>query len=386
MKVRLTALTPIHIGGREGALNPLEFVIFEERCYVISEDRLAAALKEQNKIDRFYTWFTGRHRPALHDFLLEQRLLDTRFLKRIAAYSSAAPIRIEREMRPCVRDAFSRPFIPGTSLKGVIRTAVLYKSLKDLTPDLQKEFLHDRVTDHLDEYDCDPRGKRRDRRFQNNFKQRFSQKLDTNFFQQFTLRETGEYDPHTDVFRCLRVTDSAPLSCDVAQVEEVKIYSAHSSESPKDWSFYVECLPAGGVVELELSVDEMLLAEFRRQNRQTWFGADFATLEEMLRNPIKVWAEMGQDLRQEETQFFAKEFGFSDVMPESKGQPMVRLGWGGGLLGTSVDMLLPDPLRQRLRNTLFGDRDTAPAPKSRRLIQNGSKRIPLGWATVEQME
>jgi CRISPR-associated protein Csm5 len=386
MKVRLTALTPIHIGGREGALNPLEYVLFENRCYVVSEDKLATALQEQNKIDLFYAWFTGRGRSALHDFLREQRLLDARFLKLVAAYSSAAPVRIERELRPCVRDAFSRPFLPGTSLKGAMRTAFLYKSLKGFTPDLRKEFLHDRVTDHLDEYDRDPRGKRGDRRFQNNFKQRFSQKLDTNFFQRFTLREASEYDPHTDVFRCLRVTDSAPLLCDVAQVEEVKIYSARSSESPKDWSFYVECLPAGNVIDLELSVDEMVLAEFRKKNQKTWFETDFSVLEEMLRNPLQVWAEMGQDLWQGEAQFFAKEFGFSDVMPKSKGQPMVRVGWGGGLLATSVDMLLPDPLRQRLRNTLFDERDATPAPKSRRLIQNGNERIPLGWATVEQVQ
>jgi CRISPR-associated protein Csm5 len=386
MKVRLIALTPLHIGGREGALNPLEFVLFENRCYVVSENKLATALQEQNKVDLFYTWFANRSRPALRDFLREQRLLDARFLKRIAAYSSAAPVRIEREMRPCVRDAFSRPFIPGTSLKGAIRTAVLYKSLKDLTPDLRKEFLHDRVTDHLDEYDRDPRGQRGDRRFQNNFKQRFSQKLDMNFFQRFTLRETGEYDPHTDVFRCLRVTDSAPLPCDAAQVEEVKIYSARSSESPKDWSFYIECLPAGSAVELELSVDEMTLAEFRKRNQKTWFETDFSALEKMLHNPLQVWAEMGQELWQEETQFFAKEFGFSDVMPESKGQPMIRLGWGGGLLGTSVDMLLPGPLRQRLRDTLFDDRKNTPAPKSRRLIENSNERIPLGWATIEQVK
>jgi CRISPR-associated protein Csm5 len=386
MKVRLIALTPIHIGGREGALNPLEFVLFEGRCYVVSEDKLGAALQEQNKLDLFYAWFTRRYRPALYDFLREQRLLDARFLKRVAAYSSATLVRIEREMRPCVRDAFSHPFIPGTSLKGAIRTAVLYKSLKDLTPELRKEFLDDRVADRLDEYDRDPRAQRYDRRFQNNFKQRFSQKLDANFFQRFTLSERSEYDPHTDVFRCLRVTDSVPLSRDVAQVEEVKIYSAHSAESPKDWSFYVECLPAGSVIELELSVDEVALVEFRKKNRKTWFETDFSALEEMLRNPLQVWAEMGQDLWQEETQFFAKEFGFSDVMPKNKGQPMVRVGWGGGLLATSVDMLLPQPLRRRLRNILFDDRDTATAPKSRRLIENGNEHIPLGWATVEQVK
>lgn len=385
MKVRLTALTPIHIGGREGALNPLEFVLFEGRCYVVSEDKLAAALQEQGKIDAFYTWFTARDRPALRDFLHEQRLLDARFLKRIAAYSSVSPPRIDRYLRPCVRDAFHRPFLPGTGLKGAIRTAFLYKLLKDLRPEQRKKVLDDFVTARLQEYRQDPRGQRGFRWFQDRFKQWFAQRMEADIFQRFTLREhQRQYDPHTDLFRCLRVTDSSPLTAEAARVEEIKIFSARSADSPKRFSLYAECVLAGSVFEWESSVDEMTLAEFRKRNQRTWFGTDFATLEEMLRNPLQVWTEMGQDLWQEESQFFSKEFGFSNVMPENKGRPAVRLGWGAGLLGTSVDMLLPGPLLQDLRNTLFTDRGNTPAPKSRRLvIQDNNRRVPLGWATVE---
>lgn len=132
MWVRLRTLTPLHIGGREGALNPLEFVVFEGRCYVISETKLARALQERDQIDTFYTWFTGRERLALREFLRERDLLNARFLERIAAYTSPCSIRISQDLRTFVRDAFNRPFLPGTSIKGAIRTAFLYKLLKEL--------------------------------------------------------------------------------------------------------------------------------------------------------------------------------------------------------------------------------------------------------------
>jgi CRISPR type III-A-associated RAMP protein Csm5 len=181
--------------------------------------------------------------------------------------------------------------------------------------------------------------------------------------------------------------DSTPLSAESARVEEIKIFSARSNDSPKHFSLYAECAPSGSSFDYDLSVDEITLAEFRKRNPRTWFGTNFATLEEMLHNPLGVWAEMGQDLWLEETQFFVKEFGFSDVMPDHKGRPVVRLGWGAGLLGTSVDMLLPEALRQDLRNTLFTDRGNAPAPKSRRLaVQSDNTLTPLGWATVEQVK
>lgn len=386
MKVRLTTLTPLHIGGREGALNPLEYVIFEGRCYVVSESKLSAALQEQGKIDAFYTWFTGRDKPSLRDFLRDHALLSAGFLRRITAYSSVvSPARVERDLRPCVRDAFSRPFLPGTGIKGAIRTAFFYKVLKDLKAEQRKKILEDFVSSRLQEYRQDPRGQRGLRWFQDRFKQWFAQRLEADFFQKFTLREgQRRYDPHTDLFRCLRVTDSTTLDPNVTRVEEIKIFSARSPESPKRWSLYAECIPAGQSFEFEVSVDEGMLAEFGQRNPRTWFGLEFSSLGELLHNPLGVWTEMGRDLREREAQFFARELRLPDALPDSRGRPLVRLGWGAGLLGTSVDMLLPENLLQEVRNTLFTERGTAPAPKSRRLvIQERNRQISLGWLSTE---
>ena len=287
----------------------------------------------------------------------------------MSTYAIPISIRVGNNLRPFIRNGFNRPFLPGSAVKGTLRTAVLYKSLKNLPPDLRDPFLKNPVNYHLDD-----RGK-----------EGFSPELNAKFFQQFTLREEGVYDPHTDLFRCLRVTDSAPLLPNATRVEEVKVYSA-PSEEPKNYSIYAECLSTENKIDVELSVDEVVLAEFRNRNQKTWFETDFSVLEEMLHNPLQAWAEMSKDLWAREEKFFSEELKLFDVMPKDKGRPMVRLGWGGGLLGTSVDMLLPNSLLQDLRNTLFTNRGKTPAPKSRRLIHNGNERIPLGWATVEQVK
>ena len=384
MKVRLTAFTPLHIGGREGALNPLEFVLFEGYCYIVSEGKLASALQQLGKIDIFYTWFTGRQRPALRDFLREQGLLNPSFLGRIAAYSSPAPSRIDGFVRPFIRDAFNRPFLPGSGIKGAIRTTFFYKLLKDLAPEQRKRLLDDFVRARLDEYRRDPRGQKGFRWFQDRFKQWFAQRLEADFFQKFTVRPgQRRFDPHTDFFRCLRVTDSTSLEPGTATVEEIKIFSARSQESPKRWSLYAECLREKSTVECEVSVNDGILGEFAKHNPKTWFGLDFSTLTELLHNPLDVWSEMGRDLLDRETRFFSHELRLSGILPSNAKEPLVRIGWGAGLLGTSVDMLLPDALLQDLRNTLFTERRGTPAPKSRRLvIQANNKLIPLGWATI----
>ena len=387
MKVRLTAVTPLHIGGREGALNPLEFVLFEGRCYIVSENKLATSLQQTGKSDIFCNWVTGGSRPSLRDFLRDQTLLSRAFLERVSAYSAPAPPRVDGPVRPFVRDAFNRPFLPGSGIKGAIRTAFFYKLLKGLSPEQRKRLLDDFVSARLQEYRRDPRSQRGLRWFQDRFKQRFAQQLDADFFQQFILREGQQrFDPHTDFFRCLRVTDSAALGPGAARVEEIKIWSARSQDSPKRWSLYAECLPKESAMEFEISVDEEILAEFAKRNPRTRFGLEFAKLAELLRNPLDVWAEMGRDLWEREAQFFSRELRLSGVLPERKNRPQIRVGWGAGLLGTSVDMLLPDTLLQDIRNTLFTERGPAPAPKSRRLVIAGNNRLaPLGWATVEQV-
>jgi CRISPR-associated protein Csm5 len=387
MRVRLSTLTPFHIGGREGALNPLEFVVFEGRCYVISETKLARALQECDQIDTFYTWFTGRDRPALREFLHERDLLNARFLEHIAAYTSPCSIRISQDLRTFVRDAFNRPFLPGTSIKGAIRTAFLYKLLKELPPERRKTLLEDFVVARLQEYRQDPRGQRRLRWFQERFKQWFAQRFEADIFQKFILREgQRRYDPHTDLLRCLRLTDSTPVEPQSARVEEIKVFSARSSESPKRWSLYAECIPAGQTFECEVTLDEMLLGTFADMNPQPWLGVDFTALRDWLHNPLEVWAEMGHDLCEREGLFFLRELRLTGALPERDSRPFVRLGWGAGLQGASVDMLLPPPLIQELRNTLFAERSQSPAPKSRRLVvQSRDHAISLGWLQIAEV-
>jgi len=360
-------------------------VVFESRCYVISETKLARALQERDQIDTFYTWFTDRHRPALREFLHENQLLNAGFLERVAAYSSPCSIRITQDLRTFVRDAFNRPFLPGTSLKGAVRTALLYKLLKEHPPARRKALLEDFVAARLQEYRQDPRGQQRLRWFQERFKQWFAQRFEADVFQKFTLREgQRRYDPHTDLLRCLRVTDATPVEPQTARVEEIKIFSAHSSESPKRWSLYAECIPVGETFECEMVLDEGLLSTFAKMNPQPWFGVDFAAFRQWLHNPLEVWTEMGRDLWEQEAVFFSRELRLTSVLPDPGGRPVVRLGWGGGLRGTSIDMLLPDSLMQDLRNTLFSDRGTAPAPKSLKLVLQGQNRVAsLGWLVTE---
>ena len=128
-----------------------------------------------------------------------------------------------------------------------------------------------------------------------------------------------------------------------------------------------------------------MLEEFQKRNEQTQFDVDFSELKKLLKNPLTLWKFMGGRLWEAEDDFFCTHLRSVNVgMPPKATLPLVRLGWGSGLLGTTVDMLLDESDVQRIRDTLFLPRYGTPAPKSRRLAaRQGNAYLPLGWAKVK---
>jgi len=379
MKIKLKILSPLHIGGREGVIYPSEFLTFEGRCYVISEERLSQKLFDLGKLDAFVEH--AGERLELSAFLRTEGLLKRDFLEEVSEYSSECPVTIRRELRPFVRNAFSQPFIPGSSIKGVLRTSIMYVILKRLDQRDRRRLLDDFVMGRLKEYKEDPRGQKGYRWFQDKFKQWFAQRLDQDVFQRFILREgQSRYDAHSDVLRYLKVSDSGPLDRDSLQVEEIKIYSARSPESPKRWSIFAECVPPGVEFDFEIKIDEGILQDFAGKNKSTRLGVSFSEFSRVLLNPLGAAEEMATDLLQEEREFFDQELGIAQAVDFDE-EPNFRIGWGAGLLGTSMGMLLPEEIRRELRNTLFRDCGNTPAPKSRRIVVRDGT---LGWCKLTQ--
>jgi len=385
MKVKLKTLSPLHIGGKERTIYLSEYAIFNGRCYVINEDRLSEKLYELGKLNTFLNDLKqlGK-RFKIEMFLKRENLLKEGFLEDVSNYSSECRVRVYPGLKPFIRNAFSQPYIPGSSIKGALRTSIMYIILKRVDDSVRKHILNDFVEKRLEKYKRDPRGQKSYGRFREKFKKTFAQTLDEDIFQKFTLRSSQKrYDAHSDISRYLKVSDSVSISKDSLIVDEIKIYSARSNESPKKWSIFAECVPPNTNFEFDLMVDKGILNDFAKMNRQTQFGMSFAELSAILSNPLKAAQEMSTDLFQEEQEFFSQELHLKNSMEFKDEKPNFRLGWGEGLLGTSITMLLPVELRQELRNTLFKDRGGTPAPKSRRVVLTGGKIKTLGWCTVK---
>lgn len=386
MKVRLTALCPIHIGGSDQRIGPLEFVLLDGRCFVIHREKLLRTLGDKGLLDPFVETLSGARQDGdLAHFLREHGLLSSDFLAQHSAYSSACAQQRIREVRGFIRSVHAQPYLPGSAVKGVVRTSILYTVLDRLDPALRTRMLDEFVRKRLSDFESDPRCRMRHSWFREQFKQWFAQELDRHFFQRFEIGpRPRRFSPRSDVMRAILVSDGQPLGKDDLRVEEVKIHSARSGHSPKDWSIWAECVQSGSQFTFDLTVDTDLLSQFAESTSQPSLGAPLEMMIEVLSNPLEAVAHMTKALFKHELAFYEQESLPTEALGFRGITPNFRLGWGIGMLGTSVSLLLPPQVVGEIRNALFVDRGDAPAPKSRKTVLATAGNHSLGWCFVEK--
>ena len=373
---RLKLLSPLHIGGSDRI--PFYMIFCNgDRCYIFDEIRFGEALanKAPQFVDRFVQ-FAHQERANLADFLHEifrgdqKGLID--FVEHAKAYSARAKARPRRELHPFIRDSLYRPYVPGTSLKGALRTAIMYVMLKRIDESDRKRLLVDFVENKLNRIQMEVR--RGKSRYIRNEEKWFDQDIEVELMWKYFFDEaTMKFDPHSDILRTVKVSDTQPLDPNSTVIEEVEVYNRGYATGIK---IYVETLPAGTELEFTISIDMQLLNRFREHTRQK-FGFSMNEIVEIVGNPIKMVSEWTRDLLD-----YERRVSKGSLTYHFAEEPNINLGWGGGLLTKTVDLLLPERLRAELLRTFKRRRPYHPAPSSRRFTKD---RRPIGWGKIEEV-
>lgn len=370
----LKVLSPLHIGRAESEILPMMFFVNQGKIHVISEEKLGVFLLKKNMLDPFVQEVNQLGENfQLNRFLKKHNLFQPSHLSQITLYQCKYQGGALRSFRPFIRNAFAQPYIPGSSVKGAWRTAIVYCLLKQLPEEKRKKILDEPILKRLQEVGKNPKAKRR-------IKQNLFQHQEEKLLRVFQLKNKQE-DIHTDIFRVLKVHDSPPLGRDSLVIREVRIYSARSSERVKKYPLYVETIEPGVEIPMAYSIDEQLLEDFQRENQNKPIVTEsisFETLQQLICDPIGCANEMAMDVLAYEKAFFQEVF-YNEL--DFQEEPNFHLGWGGSLIAESISLLLPEDLRQRMRNVLFTDRGNAPAPKSRKVIAS-ERPLLLGWCQL----
>lgn len=309
LKIQLTTITPIHIGAERDELFPMEFVHLNGKIYIINQTRLFKELKNKDRLGKLLEEIdTRQEKFELSEFLKKNGLLTGEFLTKdgVTSYSIGNLNNLKPErIRPFIRNAFSQPYIPGTAIKGAIRTAIMWKILDYLKTN-NNSWFNKKVTKFInDELDFYEKNKRHLQKGQ--FKKTFFSRGERDkkgkpgksgllelIFQRFLLEGAKEFDPHTDILRALKISDTKPLDKDALEIENVKVLSAGKGLSKPT---YPEVIPKDKELTFILTIEENILRDFLEKNRNNPDTIiPFEKIEEMLKDPLGATSEFTKEL------------------------------------------------------------------------------------------
>jgi CRISPR-associated protein Csm5 len=318
-------LSPVVIGTGERC-NPMGFFVADDgRVWVVDERKFIEVLIERGLAEGFRIWLEGQlqqnRRPNLKGFFDAKKIPAEKraeILRASVAYVLPLVSSGQRMSRfnLCLKTPDHRPYIPGSELKGAIRTAVLAKILNDDVNLLRQ--LAQNLRPNM------PRG-------QMNALWQGNEWL-------LLRRNQNDRDAHNDLFRGIAISDSEPLPTNA-----LRIYAAKRLNMSGNVTVFVEAIAPNSETEVTLSVacPNRWLEAIGLTDKAGWLD----------------WAKLAHALYEHSNavlDFIAKKFPareFPQVHAKAQklkeqnkpDEPLICLGWGQGFLSITMT----EPLRQK---------------------------------------
>ncbi|MBE8540204.1 type III-A CRISPR-associated RAMP protein Csm5 [Geoglobus acetivorans] len=341
--MRLEILTPTHIGSGDKYL-AIDYVIKRDRVIFIDSMKFFEEIEKMGFDAVDVASKIGRGEKSIEDYVSNISKIKVR---EAPFFGRFARKEILMHIRTC-----GKPYIPGSSIKGAIRTAFLWKEVKE-NRSLLDWTIH-QIKNEL-------RGKRY-------LQRKDLTKLDDNL-ERKVFRKTNlsgkDGDPKNDLLRALRISDSAFFdSCSVYQINYLGM---------RNFSVLAECVDSGQKTEVEIDVDEFTLQYL---NQKVDLDSIASASREFAEEVVKAETSRGypEEVKRE----------FRNVL-EAKGI-ILRIGWGTGWYSSTIGTLLKThPEFEGLRRKLGLGRN----PRTNRFSRNfplirrvTSDNKPLGWVSI----
>lgn len=356
--VKLQTLSPLHIGDGDELRQNFDFVMRENHTYRLNEDAILLAKENRLRPDARGVYPTPGSLLTDADFENEDLF---RYVLRGAARSGKTDAR----MKSFIKDVYDRPYIPGSSLKGALRTALAWTGWDEVKLKVERGAI-------------------------GNSRSWAGQKLERKIF--------GP-DPNHDLLRALHVSDlfGPNEAGGKLMVVNAQVLTKRTAQSPVE----LETLPGDVAFDGTLTVDETLFKPFAEKelgfsNRKHWLSELAVRAQKHSRARIQrlaTWFENADPSYSGIAKFYRQ---LSETQPSSN-QAFMQIGWGSGWDGKTFwthlqkDARLFEKLIEDFRMNKAGR--TSPRepgdefPRSKRaamLVKQGTARAaaPFGWALL----
>lgn len=371
-KIRLVVKSPIHIGSIEQKITPFEYIQQGQFVYQISDEKLSLFLNQKKLIDSYIAAVDREgHRFRLLNFFKNNKITLTE--ADLTAISGGRKTRLLgnelQDYRPFIRDGFGNVYIPGTSIKGVIRTAILYNVIFNFKIKDSNEFR--KIVESVER--TDPKLFKKKNPFE---------WIQKKWLENFNLPNKSN-SPNTDWLRMIHISDAYPINLRETNIIPVNILKKESSgwrykteNSGQSTTIWVESIPQNTSFEFNIVWDKRLLEDFKTENNNNSLPKN---IDEVLSN-VRKWSHNIINFEKD----FSKGHNLENWYKNNPAN--FRIGFGSGMISTTIAMLLPEELRKKIRNLAGKNKGNDIAPKSRRVWLMNNQPIPLGWAVLEVVD
>ena len=449
MERRVQCLSPVHIGtGKE--LEPFDYIVDGQRYIRVHLDAVLERMTTE-QVDDLAAWVSERAdqmvelgRKQSDDIRREMQLSNfpgadvalreaLRTDSALARYHGNKGFDRNLQVREQVKDADETPLIPGSSLKGALRTALAFAALEEMEL-AEREALRQSLERRLNE-----RGPR--------LQERIGQEIEQAVFR-CGKEQRGRIsygDIHYDLMRAVSISDTYDAQAELIVPQIYTFVESRTREGNTRLAaqapLIAEAHAPGNIFSLRLRIDGGLLRAISQNGRrgewinfeqrvQRAFGSEVARLlpgasdeqveqavvgrlEAAARSFAKaiVSAEQGWEEAHGHSSRDLKDFynRLDDLI--GKGLVPLRLGWGSHFMATTLLLALKEdagwrPILERCFRAFdigvppgrHRDRgrdserqiELDDFPRSRRLVAAGRRPVaPLGWIalvpTVEEL-
>lgn len=352
--MRLLTMTPLHIGSGE-RLTPLSYVADKNILYVLDMNKFFSLLTD-GQSEAYLQWMD----PILNNLagfdkgidqakkMLDQRkkkelqkqkgyevegLSIHRFIEKLlrqnpvgfaqkcTAYTIPCSSLPRRDgFKTHIKDCQNRGYIPGSEIKGALRTALLYKMLQN---EQNYQILRNSLI-NLKNF----RAKKKIEQLK-----KIAAAQDEHGLERCLLRGK-EKDAKFDLLKFLRISDTSPAKAGNIKIEITRMLGTGKYTYTKTW---IETIAPHAELSFDFSIKKNFsLDHLGLKEKENWLSPS---------SLLDALYYRTQDILQKEKSYFKGEKNILNVitMLEKENQPespLLRLGAGQGFLGTTLNLIV----------------------------------------------
>lgn len=245
-KIKLTTEGPVFIGsGKEFSKKEYLFLSNGEKIGILDFNRFYEYIHNMKLSEKFENFFINDARSDLRRWIKENNIHYSEVKKCLKYELECGDTSLENgkkaQIMEFVKDVYGCPYIPGSSVKGMLRTILEAKYIVDNIDSFRVE--KNKINNRLDDNRCSGR----------NIFRNEERDISVKSFNKLNKNEERIGDAVNDILSRVIIGDSVPLSVnDLILCQKTEV---HPDGREKNLNLLRECLKPGVKIEIPISID-----------------------------------------------------------------------------------------------------------------------------------